>query len=122
MLEKLKKTKEAKRRKLEATCTATSTGIATSTGTYRSCKKVFRFLALEFYSQTLTRACALETYIRTDITIIGDRAKRARHCQVCSIENHGYIYTRNVLLSAQMGERASVVLICIITSRYNEVK
>ena len=33
-----------------------------------------------------------------------------------------YIYTRNVLLSALMGERASVVLICIITSRYNEVK
>ena len=34
-----------------------------------------------------------------------------------------YIYiTRNVLLSAQMGERASVVLICIITSLYNEVK
>ena len=30
--------------------------------------------------------------------------------------------TRNVLLSAQMSERASVVLICIITSRYNEVK
>ena len=30
--------------------------------------------------------------------------------------------TRNVLLSAQMGERVSVVLICIITSRYNEVK
>ena len=30
--------------------------------------------------------------------------------------------TRNVLLSAQMGERASVVLICIITSHYNEVK
>ena len=58
--------------------------------------------------------------------IIGERAKRARHSQVCSIENRGYIYilyiTRNVLLSAQMGERASVVLICIITSRYNEVK
>ena len=33
-----------------------------------------------------------------------------------------YIITRNVLLSAQMGERASVVLFCIITSRYNEVK
>ena len=32
------------------------------------------------------------------------------------------VITRNVLLSAQMGERASVVLICIITSRYNEVK
>ena len=30
--------------------------------------------------------------------------------------------TRNVLLSAQMGEQAPVVPICIITSRYNEVK
>ena len=30
--------------------------------------------------------------------------------------------TRNVLLSAQIGERASVVLICIITSLYNDVK
>ena len=60
------------------------------------------------------------------IYIIGERAKRARHSQVCSIENRGYILytiiTRNVLLSAQMGERASVVLIWIITSRYNEVK
>ena len=28
------------------------------------------------------------------------------------------IITRNVLLSVQMGERASVVLICIITSRF----
>ena len=35
---------------------------------------------------------------------------------------HTLELTRNVLLSAQMGERASVVLICIITSRYNEVK
>ena len=25
-------------------------------------------------------------------TIIGERAKRARHSQVCSIENRGYIY------------------------------
>ena len=40
------------------------------------------------------------------------------HADPC---NKSY-YTRNVLLSAQMGERASVVLICIITSRYNEVK
>ena len=27
-----------------------------------------------------------------DIYIIGERAKRARHSQVCSIENRGYIY------------------------------
>ena len=26
------------------------------------------------------------------IYIIGERAKRARHSQVCSIENRGYIY------------------------------
>ena len=43
------------------------------------------------------------------------------HADPC---NKSYnIFTRNVLLSAQMGERASVVLICIThTSRYNEVK
>ena len=26
------------------------------------------------------------------LSIIGERAKRARHSQVCSIENRGYIY------------------------------
>ena len=26
------------------------------------------------------------------LTLIGERAKRARHSQVCSIENRGYIY------------------------------
>ena len=26
------------------------------------------------------------------LEIIGERAKRARHSQVCSIENRGYIY------------------------------
>ena len=41
---------------------------------------------------------------------------------VVSCDKFINIVTRNVLLSAQMGERASVVLICIITSRYNEVK
>ena len=72
-----------------------------------------------------TRACSksvLGGKIRPVTPIIGERAKRARHSQVCSIENRILLYTRNVLLSAQMGERVSVVLICIITSRYNEVK
>ena len=27
-----------------------------------------------------------------DLEVIGERAKRARHSQVCSIENRGYIY------------------------------
>ena len=32
-----------------------------------------------------------------DIYIFGERAKRARHSQVCSIENRGYIYTRKMV-------------------------
>ena len=41
--------------------------------------------------------------------------------------NYIYMYKTTkipsfMIYSAQMGERASVVLICIITSRYNEVK
>ena len=48
--------------------------------------------------------------------IIGERAKRTLS-GLFNRESRIYIlYTRNVLLSAQMGERASVVLICIITS------
>ena len=31
------------------------------------------------------------------IIIIGERAKRARHSQVCSIENRGYIITRKMV-------------------------
>ena len=42
--------------------------------------------------------------------------------QVFSYNRLFEVHTKNVLLSAQKGERASVVLICIITSRFNEVK
>ena len=31
------------------------------------------------------------TYFKISISLIGERAKRARHSQVCSIENRGYI-------------------------------
>ena len=97
---------------------------------------IFHFTAIHFLPER-----------HSAMVLIGELVKRARHSQVCSIENRGYIYilhvlgmcsfqhkmgerasvvliciTRNVLLSAQMGERASVVLICIITSHYNEVK
>ena len=34
--------------------------------------------------------------------VIGERAKRARHTQVCSIENRGYIY---ILLASERSER-----------------
>ena len=33
-----------------------------------------------------------KTLTKKMIMIIGERAKRARHSQVCSIENRGYIY------------------------------
>ena len=41
-----------------------------------------------------SHVCSIEN--RGYIYIIGERAKRARHSQVCSIENRGYIllYTR----------------------------
>ena len=95
---------------------------------YRCCKarRSASQVNKEFWQQFQNYAPPSLRVIRTKVgcIIFGERAKRARHSQVCSIENRGYIYiyTRNVLLSAQMGERASVVLICIITSRYNEVK
>ena len=40
------------------------------------------------------------------IYIIGERAKRARHSQVCSIENRGYIYIYYIYIV-----RANFVLI-----------
>ena len=70
--------------------------------------------------------CACAPCVRTDGQVellrASERSERSEHIVVVSSRFY-YIYnTRNVLLSAQMGERASVVLICIITSRYNEVK
>ena len=37
-----------------------------------------------------SQVCSIEN--RGYYIIIGERAKRARHSQVCSIENRGYIY------------------------------
>ena len=55
----------------------------------------------------------------SDVTAsVNSEKTRMKKCMIITI----IIITRNVLLSAQMGERASVVLICIITSRYNEMK
>ena len=36
--------------------------------------------------------CRITTICKCKGYIIGERAKRARHSQVCSIENRGYIY------------------------------
>ena len=37
--------------------------------------------------------------------IIGERAKRARHSHVCSIENRGYIYLFYTSLASERSER-----------------
>ena len=54
------------------------------------------------------------------IYIIGERAKRARHSLVCSIENRGYIYY--ILLEKWFplwGERAhSLKLFCMYDKRF----
>ena len=36
------------------------------------------------------------------VIIIGERAKRARHSQVCSIENRGYIYISESAVALSM--------------------
>ena len=49
----------------------------------------------------------------TAVCVIGERAKRARHSQVCSIENRGYIYILEKWFPLR-GERAhSLKLFCM---------
>ena len=63
---------------------------------YRCCKarRSASHVNKEFQQQFQNYAPPSLRVIRTNFarTIIGERAKRARHSQVCSIENRGYIY------------------------------
>ena len=63
---------------------------------YRCCKarRSASHVNKEFWQQFQNYAPPSLRVIRTKFarTIIGERAKRARHSQVCSIENRGYIY------------------------------
>ena len=63
---------------------------------YRCCKarRSASHVNREFRQQFQNYAPPSLRVIRTNFarTIIGERAKRARHSQVCSIENRGYIY------------------------------
>ena len=57
------------------------------------------------------------------INIIGERAKRARHSQVCSIENRGYIYIYILYILEKWfplwGERVhSLKLFCMYDKRF----
>ena len=63
---------------------------------YRCCKarRSASHVNKEFWQQFQNYALPSLWVIRANFsrTIIGERAKRARHSQVCSIENRGYIY------------------------------
>ena len=51
------------------------------------------------------------------IFLVGERAKRARHSQVCSIENRGYIYLEKWF--PLWGERGhSLKLFCMYDKRF----
>ena len=61
--------------------------------------------------------------IYNNIYIRDSRLNRPESVSLASLTRQlHHTTTKNVFLSAQIGERASVVLICIITSCYNEVK
>ena len=66
-------------------------------GFYRCCKarRSASHVNKEFWQQFQNNASLSLRVIRTKVarTIIGERAKRARHSQVFSIENRGYIYS-----------------------------
>ena len=52
--------------------------------------------------------------------IIGERAKRARHSQVCSIENRGYIYIvrANFVLITRKEARTLCLRVCGATPHF----
>ena len=72
---------------------------------YRCCKarRSASHVNKEFWQQFQNYAPPSLRVIRTKFarTIIGERAKQARHSQVCSIENRGYIYRLYII-----GERS----------------
>ena len=44
-----------------------------------------------------------------NVKVIGERAKRARQSQVCSIENRGYIYNFNTMVECRSGRKCIAV-------------
>ena len=75
---------------------------------YRCCKagRSASHLNKEFWEQFQNYAPPSLRVIRTKFArtiIIGERAKRARHSQVCSIENRGYILEKWFPLRGERG-------------------
>ena len=92
---------------------------------YRCCKarRSASHVNKEFWQQFQNYAPPSLRVIRTKFAriIIGERAKRARHSQVCSIENRGYIYILEKWFPL-WGERAhSLKLFCMYDKRF-EIK
>ena len=51
-----------------------------------------RMVSIGISEVAITSVYSEKTHLKKSI-IIGERAKRARHSQVCSIENRGYMYS-----------------------------
>ena len=81
---------------------------------YRCCKarRSASRVNKEFWQQFQSYAPPSLRVIKTKFCtiIIGERAKRARHSQVCSIENRGYII-------GERAKRARHSLVCSIENR-----
>ena len=92
---------------------------------YRNCKarRSASHVNKEFWHQFQNYAPPSLRVIRTKfarniIYIIGERAKRARHSQVCSIENRGYIYILEKWFPL-WGERAHCLkLFCMYDKKF----
>ena len=74
------------------------------------------------YIQSYVTLASTKWAYRVELEYVVIQRKKLVFNKSCLSNNKPFLISRNVLLSAQMGERASVVLICIITSLYNEVK
>ena len=71
------------------------------------------FTPLKYYDIDETKITGIGMHL------IGERAKRARHSQVCSIENRGYIYILLEKWFPLWGERAhSLKLFCMYDKRF----
>ena len=78
----------------------------------------------EFWQQFQNYAPPSLRVIRKNFarTIIGERAKRARHSHVCSIENRGYIYLLEKWFPLWSERVHSLKLFCMYDKRFEYKK
>ena len=84
------------------------------------CLPLLSILFLKTKRNDLARPVMGTIFLVGTIFVVGERAKRARHSQVCSIENRGYIYIYILEKWFPLwGERAhSLKLFCMYDKRF----